>query len=574
VILRDERRGTEHPVPPEGARLGRDPGVEIVFPEEDAVVSAVHAGVTLHDDGTWWIEDLGSTNGTWVDGRRITQPEPLATGTRISLGQHGPVLRVVVPGQVARTQLEHAIDFEQPVLRLRRVRGGEDLTAHGRRIVIGRGAECTVPLRTVVDTVVSKTHAVVEFDVSGVATLADLGSRNGTFLNGEEVHGPVALRVGDRVMLGWEGPVFEVRLLGTAQLPEGQGAPYEPHREPAKTLAGMVAIAEERARRPSGLRTGLFLRTLAREAVTESSATFRVVTLVLLAVLLTSVVALWRSGVRRTERAEARLASAERRLSEEARSAARAREEAVAEIARLRDELTAARRSTVSRAVVDSLTRRLREAEGRAAVPDFTLVARENRGAVGLVLAEFAGDSVMGSGFALTTSGWFVTNRHVVQDDDRGTARSIRIVMAETNRALLADLVAVSALRDQDIAILRIRGYAGPAVRAVDWTGRGATQGAPAAMLGFPFGAQLALDPGGYVHASLFGGYISMTGEWIRFSGTTYPGASGSPVFNADGEVIAVHFGAPREGPGLGISVPMSKVRRWLPAEARTELGL
>jgi S1-C subfamily serine protease len=111
-------------------------------------------------------------------------------------------------------------------------------------------------------------------------------------------------------------------------------------------------------------------------------------------------------------------------------------------------------------------------------------------------------------------------------------------------------------------------------VRAVDWTGRHAEQGAPAVMLGFPFGTQLALDPGGYVHTSLFGGYISQVGEWIRFSGSTYAGVSGSPVFNAAGEVIAVHFGAPREGPGLGISVPMSKVRRWLPPAARAELSL
>jgi S1-C subfamily serine protease len=93
-------------------------------------------------------------------------------------------------------------------------------------------------------------------------------------------------------------------------------------------------------------------------------------------------------------------------------------------------------------------------------------------------------------------------------------------------------------------------------------------------MIGFPFGTSLAIDQGGYIHSTLFGGYIAQTGEWIRFAGNTYAGVSGSPVFNADGQVIAVHFGAPREGPGLGISVPMSKVRRWLPADAKTELGL
>ena len=203
-------------------------------------------------------------------------------------------------------------------------------------------------------------------------------------------------------------------------------------------------------------------------------------------------------------------------------------------------------------------------------------MARQNGGAVGLVVARFAsGDSVMGSGFAITPSGFFVTSRHVVLDDARGGARSVTVIMAETNTPLAADMAVTSTILGQDIAILRIRGFRGPVVHAIDWAGRGAVQGAPAVVLGFPFGSQFALTPGGYVHTNLFGGYISQsTGEWIRFSGNTYAGVSGSPVFNAQGEVIAVHFGAPREGTGLGFSVPMSKVRRWLPAEAKAELGL
>lgn len=570
VILHDERRSRDHLVAPTGARLGREPGLEISFEEEDAVVSAVHARVWRGDDETWWIEDLASTNGTWVDGRRIAAPERLQSGARISLGQRGPALRVTIAGQVARTQPEHSIEFEQPVLRLRRVGGGEDLTAYGHRVLVGRGADCTIPLRTVVDTVVSKRHALVEIDDAGAGTISDLGSRNGTFVNGEEIHGPTPLKVGDRVTLGWEGPLFEVRLLGTAEMPDHEGAPYQPRREPAKTLTGMVQIAEQRARRPSGLRTGLFLRTLAREAVTESSATFRVVTLGMIAVLVAAVVLVWRQSSRQTAAARAELASAERAIARQMESASEAQQRSGTEIARLRQELESARRASVSRAVVDSLERRLRDAEA----VDFSRVARENRGAVGLVIVRFLGDSLMGSGFAITPSGYFVTNRHVVQDSLRGAPQSVLVVMAETNVPLMADVVSVSTLSDQDVAILRVRGFRGPSVRAIDWAGRDAEQGSPAAMLGFPFGTQLALDPGGYVHTSLFGGYISQTGEWIRFSGSTYAGVSGSPVFNASGEVIAVHFGAPREGPGLGISVPMTKVRHWLPPAARAELGL
>jgi V8-like Glu-specific endopeptidase len=73
----------------------------------------------------------------------------------------------------------------------------------------------------------------------------------------------------------------------------------------------------------------------------------------------------------------------------------------------------------------------------------------------------------------------------------------------------------------------------------------------------------------------MYAGIISKaTSEYVQFGGTTFSGASGSPVFNAAGEVIAVHFGGLREGGGFGFSVPVGRVHRWLPAEARAELGL
>jgi pSer/pThr/pTyr-binding forkhead associated (FHA) protein/S1-C subfamily serine protease len=580
VILKDERAGLEHRLGEGGARLGRDPDLDIIFPEHEDVVSAIHCRVIFRDGG-WWLEDLGSTNGTWLDGKRISAPAKLSTGQRFSLGQRGPVLKVTIPGQVARTVAEPAEALAGgPLLRLRRVKGGEDLVGAGTEIVIGRASGCTIPLRTVADTVVSKRHAVIALDEKGAATVLDLGSRNGTFLNGKPVRSRTPLALGDRLMLGWEGPLFEVRALGSSTMAESAGAPYRPRGGPPKTLSGMMAVAEEQARAATGMRAGVFVRTLARQLATESSLAFRLVTLSVLLALAAAVVLVSRTASDRAARAEAQLLAEHAVTTQLLADQQKSQDE----IVRLASSLKAARRAAVSRAVVDSLERRLREAEAAAAPPvaapggaphDFTDVARDNGGAVGLVVARFpAGDSVMGSGFAITSSGVFVTNRHVVLDDIRGTARAVTVIMAETNTPLSADVVATSTILGQDIAILRIRGFRGPVVHAIDWTGHGATQGAPAVVLGFPFGTQLALTPGGYVHTSLFGGYISQsTGEWIRFSGSTYAGVSGSPVFNAQGEVIAVHFGAPRE-PGLGIGVPMMKVRRWLPAEARTELGL
>lgn len=36
--------------------------------------------------GMWWVEDLDSTNGTWLNGRRILAPQPLKKGDKIRIG--------------------------------------------------------------------------------------------------------------------------------------------------------------------------------------------------------------------------------------------------------------------------------------------------------------------------------------------------------------------------------------------------------------------------------------------------------------------------------------------------------
>lgn len=588
MILHDERRGLDFTVPETGTRLGRDPGLDITFPEDDNVVSALHARAWREADGSWWVQDLGSTNGTWLNGRRIEGPERVRSGDRFTLGQRGPALKVSVPGELARTQAEKPIDVSRPLLRLRRVKGGEDLIGTGSEMVIGRASTCAIPLRTVVDTVVSKHHCVVEIQDDGGATIEDLGSKNGTWVNGQQIQGKAALRVGDRIMLGWHGPLLEVRILGPAMLAEGEGAAYRPELQPPKTLAGMVQAAGGEARDATGVRAGLFVRSMARQMAKESSFAFRGTVLGLLAASLAGVGFVYRTTSRQAAAAEARLDSTRRALAQEIHTASEAQQRSQAEIAGLQQQLATARQSSVSREVLDSLERRLRQAEAaaasREAAPspataagsaDFARVAAENQRAVGLVLVRYGFDSVMGSGFVITPSGYFVTNRHVVQEDGREQPRSVEVTMADTRTPLAADIVSVSTVDGVDIAILKIRGYRGAVVREVDWEGAAVRQGAAAALIGFPGGTQLAVDQSGVLRTSLFVGVIAQaTLESIRFGGVTYPGSSGSPLFNAEGAVIAVHYGGLERGAGLGFSVPITRVRRWLPPEARAELHL
>jgi pSer/pThr/pTyr-binding forkhead associated (FHA) protein len=64
---------------------------------------------------------------------------------------------------------------------------------------IGRASGCAVALGD--DTYVSQLHARV-FTRDGLVFLEDLGSTNGTFLNGQRVQGATAIHSGDRLQVG------------------------------------------------------------------------------------------------------------------------------------------------------------------------------------------------------------------------------------------------------------------------------------------------------------------------------------------------------------------------------------
>lgn len=146
--------------PGEEAVLGRDDSCQVVL--VDSRISRRHASIA-HQDG-WHIRDLNSVNGVYSEGsRRSVIAVPAATSVRLGNPDDGPEV------------LFRLISAESPVP----TRG-----LSPRAIVtIGRGTENGIVLD---DLLASRAHARAVLHGDGF-DVQDLGSRNGTFVNGSPV---------------------------------------------------------------------------------------------------------------------------------------------------------------------------------------------------------------------------------------------------------------------------------------------------------------------------------------------------------------------------------------------------
>ncbi|HEV8661495.1 MAG TPA: winged helix-turn-helix domain-containing protein [Thermoanaerobaculia bacterium] len=85
---------------------------------------------------------------------------------------------------------------------------------HAGEQLIGRGYEVAIPLY---GSATSRHHARLVVG-NGTVTLQDLGSRNGTFVNGNRVVGSIELRSGDEIRIGADSLVLWSRTSPTASL--------------------------------------------------------------------------------------------------------------------------------------------------------------------------------------------------------------------------------------------------------------------------------------------------------------------------------------------------------------------
>jgi FHA domain len=89
-------KGKTFTVPPEGATIGRLPELQVYLPDER--LSREHARIEFRD-GRYWLLDLGSLNGTALNGTLVAEIQPLQSGDTIELGSSKLVVTLEPTGR-------------------------------------------------------------------------------------------------------------------------------------------------------------------------------------------------------------------------------------------------------------------------------------------------------------------------------------------------------------------------------------------------------------------------------------------------------------------------------------------
>ena len=420
-------------------------------------------------------------------------------------------------------------------------------------ITIGRHPTCEFQLDTHGDLAVSSRHAEVRAGADGAVVIADLGSTNGTFVNGARVVTHV-LRDGDVVQLGGDGPRLEVRIDAPARAGAGAGAD-----------AGADAGAGDRA--PVVVAASAGLARPSRRLVVAA------------VLVVAGVGGAYLLGARRSAAEVADL----RRLLAGHDSMTRALEERLRDVSdttvlaalrRSNDSLRAMARGGAPNAQADvrGEVARMREGTTALAAVDLPAINARNAPAIAYLVSELEGRALAGTAFALTADGVLLTNRHLVRADDGTPATRIAVKFRDRAEWRTARVVRVASGAGDDLALLRLDDAATaavPAVRGLAANDAALREGAAVVSIGYPLGRSTPMNGDGddfVAKTSLYPGTVSkLLPDVLQLAAFAGHGSSGSPVFDANGLVAGVVWGGARESGGqIVYAVPASRIAAFL----------
>ncbi len=248
IVLAEERNGSQLPEQSFNqtvVRIGRDANdCQIIFDSTQfAMVSRRHA--ELHwQNGQWFLHDLNSTFGTFIDGQKIAAPQPLNFGSILQFGMEGPILRVIWFEMKVDTPPAPPVKPlpQQPVQNTPSSTppssfSNQKSQPQSAELEFVSGHSALIPVKITKDIIslgrdpqgdvvfessaamVSRKHAEIKRQNDNF-TLNDNGSFNGTLVNEQRISTPTPLYHNDKIQLGMGGPVlrFNAPLLAA---PEG-----------------------------------------------------------------------------------------------------------------------------------------------------------------------------------------------------------------------------------------------------------------------------------------------------------------------------------------------------------------
>ena len=178
------------------SRIGRSTKQCDVVLEDNAYIGKCHAEIIQYK-GQYYLHDLNSTNGTFVDGRKIGGDERVILNNLSGFQLYKePFLFIcgATAFQIVSSEISYFLCNEA-------TQGIK--FAHTEDLWLDRGHRWEDG--TLNDPKISRSnkHAVVKYE-GGELLLEDLGSRNGTYLNGLDIRGKgmLSLRVNDKIRLG------------------------------------------------------------------------------------------------------------------------------------------------------------------------------------------------------------------------------------------------------------------------------------------------------------------------------------------------------------------------------------
>lgn len=421
---------------------------------------------------------------------------------------------------------------------------------------------------------VSGRHAELR-SVAGRHVLHDIGSTNGTFVNGQRVT-EHELTDGDVITFGAGGPQASFHIM-TASALVAEAAATPGTR--ASSAAPKVSHPSPRPRQDTEVRIAA--------AVERQTGKLRQMVIALAALVIVGgggaawvlmrqaeearkqVAALLAANDSLTRSFSARLAQTG--IAEEALEAQRA------ESARLAAELRARQASGGDVRALSAEMRSVQQRTASLAGTDYPAIAAANKPAIVFIAVEMPdGTPSSGTGFNILPGGLIVTNRHVVQKADGTRAQRVGVIFDGQQGAWREARIEYVS-EDDELALLRLTlpgNY--PIVSGIAGDVRTVRLGTPIALLGYPLGTGTAgmggdIDALKPVATMNIGTVSKVLDENLQLDVYAAPGSSGSPVFDGRGLVVGVLYGAARESGGrIVYSVPSSRLARQLPADAQS----